>query len=228
MRILLLCMALVGYAPTGVAAESPEPDRIERFGFGSRTIMGVGGFLTVDIYPVVLFRDGDALKDVKGLSFPGGLEAHKRAHPGQWTKWRQAGGQWELAGKDGWEALPFKQTYAALPKDFRLDGLFRSVSGAGSVSIGGGQSVTAWSDYRFFPDGRVIRGGGAGSRTEEPVSVTTQNVAPNRRGRYQIDGLKLSIRYDDGSGEERILITNPQDPKSSIWLDGTGYARRPS
>ncbi|MGH1394260.1 MAG: hypothetical protein ACRAVC_09505, partial [Trichormus sp.] len=108
-----------------------------------------------------------------------------------------------------------------------LTGLFRLLSGTGTIAVGGSQSVTAWRDYRFSPDGRVVRGQGAGGRAESGnSSVVTSNVAPNQRGRYRIQGLVLHITYDDGSEERRILITNPQDPKSAIWLDGIGYARR--
>jgi hypothetical protein len=34
------------------------------------------------------------------------------------------------------------------------------------------------------------------------------------------------IAYDDGSTEQRVVITDPGDPKAAIWLDGTGYVRR--
>jgi hypothetical protein len=36
----------------------------------------------------------------------------------------------------------------------------------------------------------------------------------------------LRITYDDGSVESRILIADPTDPKTAIWLDGVGYVRR--
>jgi hypothetical protein len=219
MRVLFGVMVIVLLTAAAVDAA-----QIERFAFDSRAKMGVGGFITVDVYPVVLFRNGDALTDVKGLSFPGGTDAHKREHPAQWTKWRHANGEWQLQGKDGWKALPFKQTYTHLPADFRLKGRYRSLSGAGNVAMGGGQSVAAWSHYEFTADGRVVRGSGAGGRAESSGTVTAQARSPDRTGRYRIEGLKLTITYDDKSVEQRILITNPDDPESSIWLDGVGYA----
>ncbi|BAY90217.1 MULTISPECIES: hypothetical protein [unclassified Tolypothrix] len=215
------------------AAKKPEPvtsssdnelvKQIDSFGFNSRTVMGIGGFLTTDIYPVVLFRNGDALTNVEGLSFSGGIAAHKRAKPDEWTRWRSQGGKIELASKDGWEALPFSKTYPKLPNNFKLNGLFRSLSGTGNVAIGGSQSVVAWQQYSFSPDGRVMRGQGAGASND---SFATGSIAPNERGRYRIEGLMLYINYDDGSSERRILITDPKDPKSVIWLDGVSYVRR--
>lgn len=212
-------------ASSGVDAQTVA--QIHSFGFDSRPTIGIGGFVALDIYPIVLFRNGDALTDVKGLSFTGGLAAHKQANPNKWTRWRNQGGKLQLAEKNGWKALPFQTTYSKLPDNFKLNGLFRSVSGVGNVAFGGSQSVTAWEDYRFSPDGRVVRGKGVGGRAESGgSSVVTSNVAPNQRGRYRIQGLVLYITYDDGSEERHILITDPKDPKSVIWLDGISYVRR--
>jgi hypothetical protein len=209
---------------TAAAGRADVLERIERFGFATRAKMGAGGFIAVDIYPVVLFRDGSALRDVKALNFSGGLEAHRRQNPDQWTRWRQQGGEWQLDTSEGWKALPFKETYEKLPADFRLNGRYRSVSGTGTMAQGGTQQVTAYNLYQFYSDGRVVRASGAGARTEEAGTLTTQNQAADHVGQYRIDGLTLTITYGDRSTERRILITNPRDSKSAIWLDGVGYA----
>lgn len=189
--------------------------------------MGIGGFIMLDIYPIVFFRNGDLLNDIEGLNFAGGIAAHRRVKPEEWTRWRRSFGKLEIHGEKGWETLEFQTTYPKLPNDFRLNGLFRSLSGGGTIAVGGNQSIAAWNDYRFSPDGRVVRGGGAGGRSEAgDISVATSSVAPNQRGKYRIDGLTLQIKYDDGSSESRILVTDPKDPKSVIWLDGVSYVRR--
>lgn len=220
---------------TTVAAAAPPPtprapllEQVDSFGFDTRAKMGVGGFMTLDIYPIVLFATGEALIDVTGLSFPAGLEAHRRANPDDWTRWRRAGGSLQLAKERGWEKPAFQATYPRLPDGFRLDGFFRALSGAGTLAVGGTQEVVAWREYRFWSDGRVVRGGGAGGRAEAGnAAVATSSVAPDRRGRYRIEGLMLQISYDDGSVESRMLIADPNDPKTAIWLDGVGYVRRP-
>jgi hypothetical protein len=151
----------------------------------------------------------------------------KRANPEDWTRWRRSGGKLQLESKDGWKALAFQTTYSQLPNNFKLQGLFRSLSGTGNIAMGGTQMVAAWSEYRFTAGGQVVRGNGAGGSGEDfDVSVSANSIAPNRRGHYRIDGLMLRITYDDGSSENRILITDPKDPKSAIWLDGVGYAHR--
>jgi hypothetical protein len=211
-------------APTlaGAVAET-----IDRFGFSTRPTMGVGGFLTLKIFPVVLFRDGTALTDVQGLSFPDGLAAHRAANSSEWTRWRRQGGAYQLLKDGTWTKLAFQQTYAALPADFRLAGRYRKLSGAGTLAIGGSQSVSVVSEYLFSGDGRVVKSGVVGATGGAgDIGTAISQVQPSERGRYRIDGVTLVIRWDDGSEQRRILVTDPTDPKSAIWLDGTGYVRR--
>jgi len=211
----------------GASASTALLSQIDSFGFDTRPKLGVGGFVTLDIYPVVLMKSGEALTDVKGLGMPGGLEAHRRAHPEHWTRWRREGGKLQLAKKKGWEPLPFQTTYARLPDDLKLDGLYRDLEGSGTIGVGGTQSVTAYDEYRFSPDGTVERTGGAGSGAQAGDSTVTTSVHREvRHGRYAVDGLTLEIRYQDGSSEKRILIADPRDPGKAIWLDGVGYVRR--
>jgi hypothetical protein len=219
---------VVPSSPPSSQAQSDVVKQIEGFGFDTGMTMGVGGFLTVNTHPILLFRNGDVLKNVEGLAFNGGIDAHKRAKPDQWTRWRRVGSELQLQKKEGWKAMYYQTVYSRLPDDFKLNGLFRSLSGAGNVAAGGNQSVAAWSDYRFAADGTVTRGGGAGGSGQSgDASVVTQSSAANRRGRYRIEeGLLLQITYDNGSSERRVLVTDPKDPKSAIWLDGVGYVRR--
>ena len=218
-------------SPT-LAPAAPRSDpailaAIDSFAFDTRPIMGIGGFITTDIYPIVLFKNGDVLAEVAGLMFPGGLAAHRRAHPDQWTRWQRTGAELQILEAKGWATLPFPTTYGALPDGFGLDGLFRRLSGVGTMGVGGSDAVTAFNEYRFHPDGRVERGGGVGGRSEfGDTSTVTRGVAPDRRGTYRIEGLQLRITYDDGSTEQRLLITDPKDPKGAIWLDGHSYVQR--
>jgi hypothetical protein len=210
-------------SPSTTVRSSVRVSEIDSFGFDTRVSVGVGGFIGQDIYPVVLFRNGDALKEVEALAAANGLAEHRSSNPKAWTKWQRKNGKIELLTGKGWEALPFNVTYKTLPAQFRLDGTYRSLSGSGNVAIGGSASVAVWSTYTFSSEGRVIRGRGAGSSN---AGVVTSSVAPSQRGRYQIDGLTLRMTYDDGSTEERLIIADPKDPKTAIWLDGSGYSKR--
>lgn len=213
--------------PAARAATAALVQRIESFGFDTRPEMGMGGFIGLKVYPVVLFRDGTALTDVAGLGFAGGVDAHRRAHADDWTRWRRANGEIQLLDGGKWDKLAFRNTYSTLPRDFRLNGRFRRAGGTGNIAIGGTSSVTVVSQYLFSSDGRVVRDGSAGATaTGGDFTVAVGSADPSRRGRYTIDGITLQIRYDDGTEERFILVTDPADPKSVIWLDGDSYVRR--
>lgn len=222
-------------APREPAAAAPAPvpvpaatlQQIDSFAFATRPKMGLGGFIALDIYPVVLFRNGELLTDVRGLRFAGGLDAHRAAQPGAWTRWRRDGGQLQQLKAGQWANLPFKQTYATLPADLRLAGRFRSVGGTGNVAVGGAQSVTVVDEYRFGADGRVVRSGAVGSTAAAgDTAVATRGGPGERSGRYRVDGLLLRIDYDDGTREQRVLITDPDKPGGALWLDGESYVER--
>jgi hypothetical protein len=212
-------------APAPLDAAALE--QIEGFAFATRPKMGLGGFMALDIYPVVLFKSGDLLNDVRALRFGAGRAAHRQAHPEAWSRWRRAGGklQWLKSGQ--WADLPFNKTYARLPAGLRLSGQFRSSSGVGTVAVGGQQSVTRVDEYRFSADGRVMRSGAVGGTAQAgDTRVVTRGGPGERAGRYRVDGLLLSIDYDDGSREQRVLITDPDKPGGTIWLDGESYVPR--
>lgn len=220
-------------APASPAAPAPSvvtPEllaSIDSVGFDTRAGFGVGGFITTEIVPIVLFRNGDVLTDVGGLTAPGGLAAHKAANPGKWTRWQRVGGDLQIARRQGFVKLPFQVTYATLPAGFRLRGMYRRLGGAGTLGVGGTSSVAVWDQYQFTAEGAVARGGGAGaSSAAGDTSTVTRSTAAGRRGSYRIDGLVLHITYDDGATAQHILITDPDDAKAAIWIDGHGYVRR--
>jgi hypothetical protein len=192
--------------------------QIDSIGFDFRPIAGYGG-VTMDIYPVVLFRNGDLLMDVTALADVGGLEAHRKSKPDKWQKWRRSGGKLQRTGSEGWRDLAFQVSYPKLPDDFKLNGKFNSTSGIGTA----GESVIAWRQYQFSADGQVEREAGVGSQSKVANSNTvSKTVAPDRKGSYRVEGLTLRIAYDDGSTESYVLVTDPKDPRA-IWLDGVGY-----
>jgi hypothetical protein len=201
-------------------------DGIQTVGFYTKTGMGYGGMLTFNPEPVVLFRNGDALRDAEGLNFGGGLAAHKSANPDDWTKWRRSGAAIEIMKSDGWKKITYTKTMDRLPKGFALQGNYRSTSGTGSLATGGGDAVVAWSNMSFDTQGGFSTGRGAGASSSSSAgSVVTSGQAPNEYGRYAINGYTLMLSYADGRTERRMIVTDPADTKV-IWLDGTGYTRR--
>lgn len=213
-------------APTAGTARAVLA-QVEGFAFDTRGALGYGGLVTIDVHPVVLLRDGRLLTDVTGLAHPAGLDAHRREHPEDWTRWRRAGGELQRQGRDGWQKIAYQKVRSQLPSDLRLNGSYRRLGGSGTLGAGGSDAVAVWSEYAFTPDGRVVRTGGAGARSEAgDVSAVTRSAAPRRAGSYRVDGLQLRIDYDDGTSEAPVLVMDPDDPRSALWLDGVGYSRR--
>ncbi|MBM3484904.1 MAG: hypothetical protein FJX66_16650, partial [Alphaproteobacteria bacterium] len=200
-------------------------DQIEGFGFDQRPVIGNGGMIMLDIYPVVLFKDGRLLTDVGGLDFAGGIEAHQQENPRAWTRWRKSDGRFELLGGDKWRPFAFNAIYDKVPPGFRLTGRYDTMANTGNIAIGGTDSVTVWEAYEFWPGGEVIKGRTAGADVAGgDYRTTAQATSPDRRDRYSIDGLTLSITYDDGASESVILVTDPKDP-DVIWLNGRGFVK---
>lgn len=202
---------------------------IETVGFDTRARMGAGGMVMAVPVPIVLFRSGEAVDDIEALAHPGGLAAHRAKNPDDWGRWRRAGGGIEMTRKGAWKRLAFTKTLDRLPAGFRLEGRYRSMSGAGTAAIGGTSSVVVWSDLTFDRAGGFATGGGAGASSESPdggARTTTGSTRAAQRGRYDLAGYTLTLRYDDGRVERRLIVADPTDAKT-IWLDGEGWVRRP-
>jgi hypothetical protein len=226
-----------GSAPTGKAAAKPsgaaisstairEAEGIQTVGFYTKTGTGYGGMLTFYPTPVVLFRNGDALKDAEGLNNPGGIAAHRSANPDDWTKWRRNGAAIELMKDGAWDKITYTKTMDRLPNGYTLQGSYRSTGGGGNLAMGGGDAVVAWSNMSFDRQGGFSSGGGAGATSSSASgSVVTSGQSANEYGRYSINGYTLTLNYADGRVERRMIVTEAADP-SVIWLDGTGYTRR--
>ena len=37
---------------------------------------------------------------------------------------------------------------------------------------------------------------------------------------------RLTLHYGDGREEQRLIVTDPSDPRSAVWIDGIGYSRK--
>ncbi len=216
-----------GSAPQadGVALELRE--QIDSFAFDATYGFGVGGFMTVDVIPVVLFTTGDVLLKIEQLSAVDSIADGRAQNPEAWSKWRRRGDEIQIQRSAGWENLPFTATYSALPRGFQLNGRYRSLGGGGSIAFGGTTSVAAWTDYVFLEGGVVLRGGGASGSSEfGNTSVVVASLPPDQRGRYEINGLMLNMYFDNGASFSYVLVTDPGSDNSAIWLDGVAFTPR--
>ncbi len=209
-------------APSPGADRSPAVQAsrdIVTVGFYTRTEVGHGGWVNMVPTPIVLFRSGDALLVMRHLNDPGGLEASKRRHPGDWTRWRRgAGGRIERRDGAGWRKLEWTKQHDRLPKGFTLHRSYHQVS-AGATQGAGGMAMASWRNLRLDRSGRFTTGGGSGGGGR---GVAVRSRAQASGGTYEVAGYTLTLRHDDGRVVHRSIIADPKDPKV-IWIDGEGY-----
>jgi hypothetical protein len=213
----------------GRRATTPAGE-IQGYGLIQAYGMGYGGMITVRFKPVVLFRSGDLLLDIAGLANSAGPAADRRASPKHWSRWRQAGGVYQYAKSDGsWGGVHDNQVWTS-PPTAKLGGVYESTGGTGSIATSGSDAVFVRSSFEFRPGGRVVRQGFAGSSTaveaggSRTSTVTGARQGP-RAGRYSVEGMFLTIAYDDGGRERATFMTHPSDP-NIVWVNGVDYVRR--
>jgi len=232
--ILLLC-------PPGAARATPlenpaagrpaSHDDIQGYSLIQRYGTGFGGMITVRLVPVVLFKSGDLLTDLAGLSSAGGSSADRAAHPERWSRWRQSGGAYQYLKRDGsWGPIYQNKVWTSVPSA-ALTGRFTRTGGTGNLALGGSDAVITQSSFDFRPGGTLVREGfaGAGASVEgagATTRVTTSGRTTPRTARYVVNGLEMTISYAEGGSERLTLMAHPTDPKI-LWIDGLEYIRRP-
>lgn len=215
-------------APAQAAPRDPRPlaAGIDTVGFITQTRMGIGGSLTFEPTPVVLFKSGDALTRIAALKDGDSIAALKAAKPADWTRWRRNGGVIELERKDGWKKLDYTKTMDALPRGLKLAGRYQRISGGGNSSFGGTSTIVSWSEVTFVKDGTFVSSGGASASDHAGDSSTlVTGASPDQHGSYDIDGYVLTLRYADGRVVHRLIVADAQD-LDVVWLDGNGYTAR--
>lgn len=183
---------------------------------------------------VLLFDHGQACKDVNILHFADGLQTHQQKFPELWTPWRKHWGKVQIQNKTGWMTVDKKNQLTPLKSGFRLNNRYSRASGHSQTTGGFGtvqnQMVMSASRIQFFKNGRF-----------EQSAITMQNFKnenvhnPNdyfqttghrkngaQTGRYHIDDYLLTLNFDNGPTEYRLIFAGKQ--KDSILnIDGQWY-----
>lgn len=198
-------------------------DRVEGVVMDSKMRMGVGGALYQETNPIMLLDNGWASTSMKALVHPGGFDQHRQENPSSWKEWRSNWGSYELLKGDDWKEVAFDTEYAPLPGGTRLDNTYERLSGAGTVAVGGGDSVIIINGFQFFENGQFIKGKHVSATAENGLgSVVVGSTSPDERGTYEIRDYVLTLTYDSGQKELRGIVFDPDDP-SVIWLNGYSY-----
>ncbi len=222
-------------------------------GLASRDIKGVlySWLQTYGVYGVeyrewtyLLLADGTARRGVPQAA-PADFDvaADRRANPGDWGRWKQAGGKYLVDFGEGFEDPPGQMLRQPGKPGERLSGKFQN---SNSVVVG---STSAWSNWGLLltKDGRFRRwdGGGMGGTSgygDSAVwgmvtrdnkgassSVGGRNVGggsssstgvtdADLAGTYHIDGWSMELRYDSGAVQRGFFFTSAE--RDTIWFEG--------
>ncbi|HEX5658970.1 MAG TPA: hypothetical protein VFX59_17370 [Polyangiales bacterium] len=183
------------------------------------TGVGVGGSFALAFSPVFLLSDGTATTDdqysARGLS----PEQHRERYPESWTHWTEKDGELSVEGKQG-APIKLYGRYGPMPAGFSLSGTYSYSSGGGTTAYGGDILITAQQTLQFFDDGRFVTGGFSGVAVGQMITV---DIPPEQRGRYTIEGFRLTLRFDAGSERVSSIVVSDERPVKVFWLGAQAY-----
>jgi len=212
------------------AAHADNWSRVEGVYFRSYTSFGVGGMITSDYTPVVLFRDGsyyevegDALEDMD-------LAASRRAHPAKWGRWSKSGGGYTFINSGGHatqttlQGGSFFKAFPAEAAGGKLAARYSRLSGGGNSAMGGGMTIAMQTDLGFTADGRYMQGSSMGAvGSGSGVATSAASHSHTGVGHYRINRHTITFTEPDGHTRRQFFAlgsrkTPPQPDASMIFL----------
>lgn len=202
-------------------------DAVEGVYFRSTTGVGVGGMVTIDFEPLIVFTDGTyyeiddtALEDVD-------LAAERSAKPRRFGRWTRKGRGFVLTGMDGKAAdyaLGDGSFFRAFPAgaEERVARSYRRLSGGGNSAMGGDVAVAVESRYDFKADGRYGRGGSVGALNSGASTGVGTAIGRRRApegGQYRLDRHTLTLTGADGRSRRLFFAYGAQKDPPEIDRD---------
>lgn len=228
--------AATALPPAGAAAPAAHPEnwsQVEGVYFRSFTGFGIGGMVTVDYEPLVLFRDGsyyelegEAIEDMD-------LAASRRMKPAKWGRWARTPAGFTFIdpkGKASQAKLQGGNFFKAFPAEAggnRLAAKYSRVSGGGNSALGGELTIAAQNDLTFAADGRYMRassGGAIGSGSMTGVATSAYSRKPaSGVGSYRIRGNTITLTEPNGQTRRQFFAfgskkTPPQPATDMIFV----------
>lgn len=189
------------------AAHAANWANVEGVYFRSFTGFGVGGMVTSDFEPLVLFRDG-TYYEVEGTALEDmDLAASRAAKPAKWGRWSRSGDSFTLTNSKGkasqskLQGGSFFKAFAADAGGGKLSAKYSRVSGGGDSALGGEMTIAGQTNFSFSSDGSYMRasGGGAiGSGRSTGVATAAYSRKAPQAGRYQIERHTITMTEPDG------------------------------
>jgi hypothetical protein len=185
-------------------------------------ISGVGGMVLPNYKPIILFKDGMAIRNFEQPISDIDVAIFLKKQPDDVTRWQLTPQgysiQWPDADKPKVTELSAERP-KTLPPGHRLNDYWKRLSGGGNTALGGDVSVAISNGYRFFADGRFS--------TDRAFSGSSPGVftgsTGNDGGTYSIDGSALVLTYGSGSIKRLSIYYGGAISDPVLWLAGDSY-----
>ncbi|MCX8477876.1 MAG: hypothetical protein MT490_18975 [Sphingomonas sp.] len=228
-------------APAAPAARGAPPAhggnwaRVADVYFRSVGGFGVGGMVTLNFEPIVLFKDGSyyeiddaALEDVD-------LAAERARRPDDWGRWSRQGDRFVLTDSKGRAndyALQQGRFFKAYPAAgaAALSGSYETVGGGGNTAFGGEVMIATNNRYNFLAGGVFTTARSTGATNSGAMTGVASSVAAKRagQGRFAVDRHTITFTHPDGRSERRFFAfgsrkTPPQIDRGMLFIGDTVY-----
>ena len=207
---------------------SKATDEIEKIAFFNYSRIGIGGSMSIDLIPEILFKNGDVCTDIKVSIDKSSLKSHKKNNPQSWTTWKEENGNVYVKNGTGWDKPAFTLDRSKMIKTGeKIEASFTRTRGSGNVD--GTNSAIGMEKYTFHKDGSFEHEGIISVHSEfddgyDKSVADSYYKKPNQKGKYYIDNYTLILTYEKGLTSTKFLITF-KDDLSMIWIDGMTYMK---
>jgi len=205
-------------APT-TPATGPTSGELEAVMVETKYVVGPGGGLAIDMKPVILFTDGTACRDINYLARNEDVATHRMKYPNAWTRWQVIDGKVALQNGSRWIYLDFQINYPPLARGYTLNDVYRHLGGGGNTAFGGDVLIVTEATYQLNAHHRFIQGSFAGVLSD---SITAINAPADQQGTYEIEGYRITLRYDSGKTVTTSFVYNERDA-GLIFLNGVSF-----
>jgi hypothetical protein len=184
-------------------------------------ITGVGGMVLLDYRPIVLFKDGTAVRNFEQPVADIDVAQYVKAQPDDVTRWTRVAGGYSIHWPDEDEADVIKDDFErpkVFPAGHKLNDYWKRLSGGGNTALGGDVMVAVSNGYRFFADGRFS--------TDSAFSGSTPGVftgSGKDGGTYGLNGSGLTLTYGNGTVKKFSLYYGGAINDPVLWLGGRSY-----
>ena len=189
---------------------------------------GVGGMMIVEYRPYLLLKDGSIYKYLSYAPYDFSVDKSKSLEPDKWGKWRLDGQELvvtlpESTGlkTDRWKHKSWYWTRPAQPGE-KINGRFNTISGGGSLAVGGSAMTVSASNIRFndkgqFTFSRVAGGAGSGNGVSSSAYSSREEA-----GTYYLNGYSIELRFNNGV-KKRFLFYFYPDSKKAFRMNESDY-----